>query len=103
MRTIMIALLMIFSASCQTVSQKLVCSQLRKHEIPTVKMCDISFKFNRCRCRDFDLNSWNPTGKAENLPIEACEGVVGFYLEEAAVKIRPNVKALHRLKGNLCQ
>jgi predicted alpha/beta superfamily hydrolase len=103
MRLIMIALLMIFSGSCQTVNQKVVCSQIRKHEIPVVKMCDISFKFNRCRCRNFDLNSWNAVGEAENLPLEQCEGVAGFFVEDIAVKIRPNIKAMYRLKENLCQ
>lgn len=68
-----------------------------------VKKCQLSFKFNRCRCFDFDLNKWEMIGEAVNLPIEECEGIDGFYPEDEVLKIRPNIKAMSRLKENLCQ
>lgn len=103
MRPVMITALMLFSGSCQTVKTSVICAEIRKHEIPDVEMCDVSFKFNRCRCRMFDANSWNAISEALDYPVEHCEGVAGYRLEAIATDIRPNVKALYRLKENLCQ
>lgn len=112
----MLLMILCLSAKCTTVNTRIVCSQINRHQIVPVKSCDISFQFDRCRCRCFDFNSWERLDLSEckefapltgnrsvDFPILECEGLSGFYLEDAAIKIRPQVKALHALKGNLCQ
>lgn len=103
MRVITIALLMISLVSCRSVERRMVCSELKKQEINPVELCDISFQFNRCRCRSFDMNHWLALDKPVDHPIEHCEGVAGFRLEQIAVEISPKIKAMTRLKENLCE
>jgi hypothetical protein len=103
MRLITIALSMIFLASCQSVERRAVCSELRKQEIKTIEMCDISIKFDRCRCRSFNLNSWTELSEPVNHPLAYCDKMVGFKADAAALEVRPKVKAMYRLKENLCQ
>lgn len=86
----MITLLTIFLVSCPG---------------PQIKprlMCDISFQFNRCRCRCYDLEKLKETepekcgidseNKKWNEEIEFCEGISGFYLEDIATHIIPKIK-----------
>lgn len=62
--------------------------------------CDVSFQFNRCRCRCLslknDLQTVDPKlcgldwkTDVKDFPIEHCEGVAGFFLEDIAKHIRP--------------
>lgn len=96
-------LLTIFLVSCQSTYQtKLTCAQIKRHQIPSVEFCDISFEFNRCRCRQFDMNNWEAVGTAQDFPIEYCEGVAGPKLPDIAVDVRPRVKALAQIRRNLC-
>jgi hypothetical protein len=102
--------------SCNTINQALVCKQIKKHAIPLSPKCSPSWKFDRCRCRCFDYNKWETvdlnkcerfsgfsSGETEyDFELDYCEGVDGSFLADEAVNIRPNVKALHALKGNLC-
>lgn len=81
----------------------MICAELKKQEIKAIEMCDVSFQFERCRCRLFDLNAWEALSEADNRPIEYCEGIAGFKLEDIAVEVRPKIKAMYRLKENLCQ
>ena len=110
-----ILLLMTLITSCQTkFSQKVICAQIRSHQIPPVPKCDVSFKFSRCRCRCFDYNTWETvplnfcsrfadlTGSAANFDLSYCDGIDGSFLSDEASSIRPNVKALSNIKGNLC-
>lgn len=103
MRLIMIALLMTFLTSCRSIQRTLVCNELQNHKINPVTLCDISIKFDRCRCRTFDVNSWNSLSEAENFPLSHCDGLAGFKVDEIAGEIRPKIKAMYRLKENLCQ
>jgi hypothetical protein len=80
----------------------LVCRQVARHQVPTVKLCDISIKFDRCRCRLFNTNNWTAVGEAVNGPLRDCEGYAGFSLEDISDSIRPNVRALDRIKRNMC-
>jgi len=62
--------------------------------------CDISFEFERCRCRDYNLNTMSPiAGTEENWPLQACDGVAGFMLEDIAIEIRP--KAIKIIEWHL--
>lgn len=67
-------------------------------------MCDLSLTFKRCRCRLFNVNSWSAVGVAKDYPLSYCDGIAGFKLDpDIALEIRPKVKAMYRLKENLCQ
>lgn len=102
MRLITILLLTTFLGSCRSVQTSVICSEIRNQEINPVELCDISFQFLRCRCRQFDMNSWASTSEAVDYPLEHCDGMAGFKLDDMALEIRPKVKALYRLKENLC-
>lgn len=128
-KLIMILLWMIFLTSCKS---QIVCSQIKEAEIVPTPMCDISFQFNRCRCRCFDLNRWDSlplrycpdmrvelgfvdysdsfakekkfsSTEAVNLPLNACEGLVGFNYKHIASNIRPKVKQLNIIKEDNCK
>lgn len=98
-----ILLLTTFLASCRSIERRMICSELRKHEIAPIEMCDINIKFDRCRCRSFDFNSWEALSEPVNHPLEYCDKLTGFKLDVAAVEVKPKIKAMYRLKENLCQ
>ena len=131
MRALMIMLPMMFLAlgasSCGSTARKLVCSQVRSLEVKPIPACDMSFQFNRCRCRCFNFNTWETLPlnqcpklmeeldanmsfeivvekgeEGKNFPLEYCEGVAGFFVEDMANEIRPNVKGLSRIKADYC-
>jgi hypothetical protein len=102
MKVITILLLTISLVSCRSIERQMICKELKNQEIKPVTLCDISFQFNRCRCRTFNFNKWQALDAPVNLPIEACEGMAGFKLEEIATEISPKIKAMGRLKDNLC-
>ena len=64
-------------------------------------LCDVSFQSNRCRCTCYDsekLQSTDPIKcKIEseewtwNSPLEVCEGITGFYIEDIAEHIIPKI------------
>ena len=59
MKLIIILLLTIFSlSSCRSFERQVICKEIDSYKIKPSPMCDISFKFNRCRCRCFDYNKW---------------------------------------------
>lgn len=103
MKSLIILLLMTFLAGCRSVERRLVCSELKRQEFKPLELCDISFKFSRCRCRLYDLNTHNALSEAVNHPIEYCDKLSGFAVEDFAIEIGPKIKAMSRLKGNLCQ
>lgn len=87
MRVNTIALLMIFFSSCRT------------PVIKDVEMCDVSFTFNRCRCRVVDLNTLKNVTFPQNYDIAHCEGIAGFRLSDIVGEIIPKVRA----KVKMCQ
>ena len=102
----MTMLLMIFSVaiSCRSLDRQIICGQIKKHEIKPHQLCDISFSKNRCRCREFDFNKWKELSEPTNYPLSYCEGIAGFFIDpDIALDIRPQVRALNNLKGNLCE
>jgi len=124
MRILTMTLLMIFSASCNSVQRKLICRQVESATFTVKPMYDVSFRFNRCRARCFDMTNWNavaidycPTlledaetygvgfdGDSEsiNLPVDRCEGVAGFSLEDIAKDIKPKILKLAAIKEDQC-
>lgn len=108
----MILLSMTFLVSCK---QKIICEQVKGAQIKPIIMKDISFQFNRCRLRCFDFNKWAelPMNKCEgfaqlteeksiNLPLEVCDELVGFDLEDIALEVKPKIKKLSTIKSDLC-
>lgn len=88
------------------------CESLAKYNFKPMIHCDISFKFNRCRCRCYDLNyadtlapkeclsedqilqlDIGPEQKAWNLDLESCERYAGFSSEDWAIEVQPKTKA----------
>lgn len=106
---------MLFLSSCKG---KIICSQVKKAEIKPLMLFDISFQFNRCRGRCFDLNTWSNLpinqciGESEflpiiennsvNYPLEYCDGIAGFTIEDMALNVRPNIKILDQIKKDNC-
>lgn len=99
-----LVLMIFFLSGCRSLERKLICAQLEQHKIRPHELCDISFSPTpRCRCRQFDFNSWEALGPAENFDLTYCQGVVGFRVSDVTSDIKPNIKALYKIKENLCQ
>lgn len=62
-------------------------------------LADISFKFNRCRLRCYDFNKLETIAddncgenfESGDYPLEACEGVIGAYVDDFATELRPKI------------
>lgn len=74
---ITILLTTFFLSSCRSVERRVICGEINIYQIKPVPMCDISFQFNRCRCRCFDYNQWTTISDInqcaqfnENLPFK---------------------------------
>lgn len=121
MKTIILMLLMMFLSlgvsSCGSVTRKIVCNQIHDNEMKPLASGQISLHFKHCLARCIDPNSWEyleltncpnefPEAKAGEIvrkyPIENCEGIVGFFIEDIATEIRPKVTALNRIKEDYC-
>lgn len=114
----MMLLLMIFLTNCRT---KIICSQIENSKFPPLLMYDISFKFERCRARCMDINTWTTLPLAKcgvklddtelmaiiadnsiNYALEKCEGVAGFSIDDVALTVRPTIKKLDQLRKDSC-
>jgi len=102
----------LFLISCKSA---IICNQINSAKIVPILLYDISFKFDRCRVRCFDFNSWAtlPLNKcvgmelrteegAINLPLENCEGLSGFSINDMAYELRPKIKKLDQIKKDYC-
>lgn len=100
-KTIMILLLMICLISCNA------------PQIKPVVMCDISFQFNRCRCRCYNINELKTVNPKDcgldidvpnwNRRLEACEGISGFFVEDWGTEIIPKAKEIKRWHEDTCR
>lgn len=137
MQKLTIVLLTIFCLSgCNSIERKLVCKQVDSARFSLKPMYDISFKYNRCRARCFDMTNWNAVAIANcsqlssmseefgvvkvrnenlskmlgfevvneviNMPIEKCDNVAGFMLEDIALDIKPKILKLGAIKQDQC-
>ncbi len=102
-KIITMLLMISFLNGCRSVERRITCAQITKHQVPINEFCDISFRFDRCRCRQFDMNTWEPITEPQDFPLEYCEGVAGYRLDDIARDVRPNVKALAELRRNMCE
>ena len=111
MSKLIIVPLIIFLVSCKT---KIICSQVNSANIKPIPICDLSLQFNRCRCKCFDPNKWLPTDdiycshngesfKSGSYPIDYCEGIAGFFLEDIATEVKPKIKKLAKIKSDNCR
>ena len=111
MTTTVVLLTTFLLSSCRT---KLICSEVRSATIKPLPLCDISFQFNECYCRCFDLNNFKEVNenkctwkygdfKEGSYPLETCEGLSGFYVNDWAVEVKPKIKKLSRIKYDNCK
>lgn len=102
-----IVLSMIFLISCKT---KIVCKQIKKNQINPVVIHTLKLQFNSCKAQCFDLNNWKTVEdfhcgedfSSGNYPIEECNEIQGFYVEDMANELRPKIKDLARIRQDYC-
>jgi len=101
----LVTLLMIFFLSaCETSYQrKLACAQIKKHQIPHGEFCRVDLENMECQCKLFDTNNWDPLSELYIEELQYCHGITGHRDEFIATSVRPNVKALARIRRNLCE
>jgi hypothetical protein len=110
-KPIMKLLIIFYLGSCKT---KIICPQVRANFIKPIPLCDISMQFNRCRCRCFSPSNWSEADdklcswrypepfRKGDYPIDYCEGMAGFFLEDIALEVKPKVKNLARINSDYC-
>jgi len=103
-----IVLATIFLVSCRGA---LICKEIKSTVIKPLVNCDISLEFKRCRCRCFNLNNFTKLDdklcgedfESGNYPIETCNNVAGFILDDWTTEIKPKIKKLDRIKRDNCK
>lgn len=115
--TMLLMMFLVMGASSCGTTGKVICAQIKDLEMKPLPAGDFSFKFNRCRARCLDPNTWAalPLNKCKadfpdategeftrNYPIDKCEGLSGFFIEDVVVEIRPKLKALNTIKKDYC-
>lgn len=66
-----VLLMTFFLASCK---DKIVCAQIESSKIKPLVLKDISFQFDRCRIRCFDINTYNV------LSMDKCPDTYEYFL-----------------------
>ena len=119
---VMSMIFLVSCSSCKRAQQRLVCAQVKQAIVKPLPFYDVSFKFNRCRARCFDISNWqdapanscpelagmNITKDAKgrevvDFPIEHCEGVAGPVAEDWAREVKPKMRHLIRMRGTYCE
>lgn len=105
---------LLISSKCTRTDVRVTCAQIASARVDNLPLCDLSFEKNRCRCRCFNLTDYQivdekkckwPDGsnfQAKDYDIYTCEGIGGFFVEEWASEVKPKLKKLRNLYGNLC-
>jgi len=75
--------------------------------------CDVSFQFDRCRCRCLDLQNLETIHQkncdldwpepVRDFPLLQCEGIAGFYLDDITKKIKPQAKETKDCYEDKCE
>jgi hypothetical protein len=104
---ILMSTIFLGATSCK---RKIICSEINSTDIKPLVSCDISFQFNRCRCRCFDLDQFQTVDdkfcsdfRSGDYPLEYCEGLSGFFIEDMAINIKPNIIHLNEIKADNCK
>lgn len=128
MKRIISILSAIFLTSC--VGQKIICHEIKTSEVRALMFYSPSWKFNKCYGYCFNANKWEtlplnsclgadliPEGEvlqgvspidkktaAEVIeyPLEYCDSIGGFKLDDLAKEVRPKIKKLNILKEDNC-
>ena len=104
MKNFIILLSMIyFASSCRSPERALICKAIEDYQVRPTESCIVSVKHNTCYCADFDVNLWENTSDLRREPLDYCEGFQGVRIEFGQLNIKPNFKALQRLKEESCQ
>lgn len=104
-------MILVLMTACNSLERKLICKDVQRQEINSMPFYDVSFQFNRCRVRCFNLTDYTivddsecgPSFVSGNYPLSACEGVQGFITEEWAAEVRPKLKNLRSVYLDECQ
>jgi len=129
-----LALTTFLLGSCNTT---IVCREIRSAVPKAMPLCDVSFKFNECFCRCFNLSKFDtvtdktcniypkyvPTKTPNNFysiakkpsgfvylkftggayPLNTCDKLSGFFVNQWAKEIAPKIKRLDRVKRDNCK
>lgn len=110
----MLLMPLLISAKCTRIDVGLTCAQIKSSKLKPMPLCDISFAKDRCRCRCFSFTDYREVDDENckwpddsiffsgDYEIETCEGIAGFFVEEWAREVRPKIRRLDNLYGNLC-
>lgn len=83
-------------SSCKTI----YCNTTPK--IRPVERCTISFKFNKCRCMQYDLMIMERIGEAYDVPVAYCDDLTGFKFDDFATIIKPWANESRRAYEDYC-
>jgi len=75
-------------------NQKFICAEIKSARVAPVAMYDVSFVFNRCRVRCFDVNKW------ETLPLNSCPQLTPPEYEDFLVENNEDELKKLGLKGS---
>lgn len=103
MKQLIIVLLMIWLAGCNSVTRALVCQDVEKYSLGIHEMCSYSRVFNKCKCKQIDLDTYSDITKFSDYPLEHCDDLLGIKADTWGKEIGPNLKSLSRIKEERCQ
>ena len=72
-------------------------------QIKPQERCSVSFKFNKCRCHEYDLMSAKRISEAYDRPLEYCEDLTGFHVDAWGLDITPWAKESIRYYKDTCK
>lgn len=108
MRLSTIVLLMIFLTSCK---DKFICKQLDLNQFNYLVIRTVKLQYDNCKIQCFDLNNWRTVDdsncgenfKSGNYPLDYCNEVQGFSIEDMANEVRPKIKNLAQMRKDYCK
>jgi len=71
----------------------------------------VKVKYNSCKVQCFDFNNWKTVPdincgedfESGNYPLEYCDEVQGFNVNDMANELRPKIKDLARVRQDYCR
>ena len=95
--------LMTSLVGCRSVEKALICKFVDDNKIGVQQICEYSHTFSQCRCKQIDFDSFQELTRMETFPIEYCDGLAGFKVQEWGEEIGPKLRALSRMKEERCK
>ena len=62
----------------------ILCNSCSFPSVEVLERCTISIEYNKCRCIDYEITQSRvgPIGEGRDMPLEYCDNLVGFPLED---------------------